>query len=94
MLDKWSLASRDEEQLVLQQFLRFGETKTIAHDIIAQEAREQRDRHAAAVAASSTTPSSLASSSFLGAGGAGASLRTAESDIKKFIERSGNVGGG
>ncbi|UYV63881.1 BNC1 [Cordylochernes scorpioides] len=31
VLDRWSLVGRDEEPVILQEFLRFGETKAIAH---------------------------------------------------------------
>ena len=42
--DKWVVTPRDEEQIILQQFLRFGETKAIAHDIILQDARDAREK--------------------------------------------------
>jgi hypothetical protein len=63
VLDKWSIASREEEHIMLQQFLRFGETKSIAQEIILQDTKEQQDLF---------------------------KLQTsrAESEIKKFIERS------
>ncbi|CAG5117638.1 unnamed protein product, partial [Candidula unifasciata] len=63
VLDKWCVATREEEMVVLQQFLRFGETKAIAQEIILQDTK---DRHEQLV---KQTP-------------------RAESDIKKFIERS------
>ena len=40
VLDQWTIASRDEEQVIIQQFLRFGETKSIAQEIILQETRD------------------------------------------------------
>ncbi|CAD5125834.1 DgyrCDS14035 [Dimorphilus gyrociliatus] len=40
VLDKWTMATREEENSILQQFLRFGETKSIAQDIINQEAKD------------------------------------------------------
>ncbi|KAG8180443.1 hypothetical protein JTE90_022789 [Oedothorax gibbosus] len=43
VLDKWLLASREEEPLILQQFLRFGETKTIAQQLLLQETSERAD---------------------------------------------------
>ncbi|XP_076337515.1 zinc finger protein basonuclin-2-like isoform X2 [Tachypleus tridentatus] len=43
VLDRWTLASREEEQLILQQFLRFGETKSIAHQLLLQETCEKGD---------------------------------------------------
>lgn len=44
VLDKWLVTTRDEEQVILQQFLRFGETKSIAQEIILQDTRENRER--------------------------------------------------
>ncbi|GAB6018749.1 hypothetical protein CHUAL_000422 [Chamberlinius hualienensis] len=41
VLDKWTLATRDEEPLILQQFLRFGETKAITQQILLQENNER-----------------------------------------------------
>ncbi|GFS90061.1 zinc finger protein basonuclin-2 [Nephila pilipes] len=43
VLDRWLLASREEEPLILQQFLRFGETKTIAQQLLLQESSERAD---------------------------------------------------
>ncbi|GFY40677.1 zinc finger protein basonuclin-2 [Trichonephila inaurata madagascariensis] len=43
VLDRWLLASREEEPLILQQFLRFGETKTIAQQLLLQESTERAD---------------------------------------------------
>ncbi|XP_074651681.1 zinc finger protein basonuclin-2-like [Tubulanus polymorphus] len=43
VLDKWSIASREEEQIILQQFLRFGETKSIAQEIILQDTKERQE---------------------------------------------------
>ncbi|CAL1263357.1 unnamed protein product [Larinioides sclopetarius] len=43
VLDRWLLASREEEPLILQQFLRFGETKTIAQQLLLQESSERSD---------------------------------------------------
>ncbi|XP_071116964.1 zinc finger protein basonuclin-2-like isoform X1 [Haliotis cracherodii] len=63
VLDKWTIASREEEHIILQQFLRFGETKAIAQEIILQDTKEKQDLYI-----KQTT--------------------RAESEIKKFIERS------
>ena len=52
MLDKWLVATREEEQVILQQFLRFGETKSIAQEIILQDTRETREKSALAIAKS------------------------------------------
>ncbi|KAL3867506.1 hypothetical protein ACJMK2_044706 [Sinanodonta woodiana] len=43
VLDKWTIATREEEHIILQQFLRFGETKSIAQEIILQDNREKQD---------------------------------------------------
>ena len=43
VLDKWTIASREEEHVILQQFLRFGETKSIAQEIILQDSKDQQD---------------------------------------------------
>nr|SIW59169.1 disconnected [Euperipatoides kanangrensis] len=43
VLDKWTVASREEEQIILQQFLRFGETKSITQQILLQESNEKPD---------------------------------------------------
>ncbi|XP_041369592.1 zinc finger protein basonuclin-2-like [Gigantopelta aegis] len=63
VLDKWSIASRDEETLIIQQFLRFGETKAIAQEIILDDTKGKHELY-----------SKQAS--------------RADSEIKKFIERS------
>src|SRR6218665_323268 len=42
VLDKWSIATYEEEQLILQQFLRFGETKVIAEELISRDGWDQR----------------------------------------------------
>lgn len=43
VLDKWCVASYEEELIVLQQFLRFGETKAIAQEIIFQDMKDQHE---------------------------------------------------
>ena len=43
VLDKWTIANREEEHIIIQQFLRFGETKSIAQEIILQDTRERQD---------------------------------------------------
>ena len=43
VLDKWTCATREEEYVIMQQFLRFGETKSIAQEIILQDTRERQD---------------------------------------------------
>lgn len=43
VLDRWLMATREEEPLILQQFLRFGETKAIAQQLLLQETGERTD---------------------------------------------------
>lgn len=45
MLDKWICATREEEFIIMQQFLRFGETKSIAQEIILQDTKERQDNY-------------------------------------------------
>ncbi len=67
------MANREEEQVIIQQFLRFGETKSIAQEIILQDARDGNEKQQSPASKTETaTPK-------------------ADSDIKKFIERS-NMG--
>lgn len=42
-LERWAMASREEEPLILQQFLRFGETRALAHYFIATESERSTD---------------------------------------------------
>lgn len=41
VLDKWATITYNEERLILYQFLRFGETKSIAQEIILQQAQDR-----------------------------------------------------
>ena len=41
VLDRWSMPTREEEPLILQQFLRFGETKPIAQQLLLQDSTER-----------------------------------------------------
>lgn len=50
------MATREEETVVLQQFLRFGETKTIAQEIILQDTK---DRHEALIKQTPRTESDI-----------------------------------
>ncbi|XP_071042490.1 zinc finger protein basonuclin-2 isoform X2 [Parasteatoda tepidariorum] len=43
ILEKWTIPSREEEPLILQQFLRFGETKPIAQQLLLQETSERME---------------------------------------------------
>ena len=58
VLDKWNIATRDEEQVILQQFLRFGETKSIAQEIILSDTRENREHHSPTSSGGGSTPKS------------------------------------
>ena len=99
MLDKWSIATRDEEPLILQQFLRFGETKSIAGELMLSDSWSS-------TATSSLSPSSVSSrgsASVIPSSGYIAIQQAAppaaprliaetlSSDIKKFIERGTNA---
>ncbi|XP_064461474.1 zinc finger protein basonuclin-2-like isoform X2 [Ornithodoros turicata] len=44
-LERWAMASREEEPLILQQFLRFGETRALAHYFIATESERAAAEH-------------------------------------------------
>ena len=55
VLDKWSVVTREEEQVILQQFLRFGETKSIAQEIILSDSRESLAKHETAQTAKTTS---------------------------------------
>ncbi|XP_064620348.1 zinc finger protein basonuclin-2-like isoform X2 [Lineus longissimus] len=44
VLDKWSFTNRDEEHIIIQQFLRFGETKAIAQEIILADTKERQEQ--------------------------------------------------
>ncbi|XP_015921588.1 zinc finger protein basonuclin-2 isoform X2 [Parasteatoda tepidariorum] len=43
VLDKWLLASKEEEVFIFQQFLRFSETKSIAQQLLLQESGDKID---------------------------------------------------
>lgn len=43
VVDNWCVATHDEELVILQQFLRFGETKAIAQEIILQEIKNNHE---------------------------------------------------
>jgi hypothetical protein len=57
-VEVWSICGRDEEPLVLQQFLRFGETRVIASRILQQHENETKSSAAAAAAATSASSGS------------------------------------
>ena len=42
-LERWQMCSREEEPLVLQQFLRFGETRPVTQGLILQELSEKNN---------------------------------------------------
>lgn len=79
VLDRWNICSPEEEPLVLQQFLRFGETRAITQQLLLA----QQDLHPP----SSTSRSSSSDSRNLAPGSHLHQLRI-DSDIKKFIERT------
>ncbi|GIX66985.1 zinc finger protein basonuclin-2 [Caerostris darwini] len=44
VLERWCMPTREEEPLILQQFLRFGETKPIAQQLLLQEGTERLEQ--------------------------------------------------
>ncbi|CAL1279995.1 unnamed protein product [Larinioides sclopetarius] len=44
VLERWSMPTREEEPLILQQFMRFGETKPIAQQLLLQESSERMEQ--------------------------------------------------
>jgi len=95
VLDRWHIANTDEELLILQQFLRFGETKSIAHELMLADALSSRagTRQSSQGSPADGLPTSTAASSTTAVSSSG----TETSDIKRFIERgvtaSAAVGG-
>jgi len=85
VLDRWHIATTDEELLILQQFLRFGETKSIAQELMLSDSWSPRGGTRSASQGSPTDghPTSTAASSATAVSSSGADT----SDIKRFIER-------
>ncbi|XP_021919623.1 zinc finger protein basonuclin-2-like isoform X3 [Zootermopsis nevadensis] len=79
VLDRWNICSPEEEPLVLQQFLRFGETRAITQQLLL--AQQDIKPPPSTSCSSSSDSRSLAPGSHLH------QLRI-DSDIKKFIERT------
>ncbi|PSN33743.1 hypothetical protein C0J52_23556 [Blattella germanica] len=79
VLDRWNICSPEEEPLVLQQFLRFGETRAITQQLLL--AQQDLNPPSSTPSSSSNDSRNLATSSHLH------QLRI-DSDIKKFIERT------
>lgn len=44
VLERWNMPTREEEPLILQQFLRFGETKPIAQQLLLQDNTERMEQ--------------------------------------------------
>ena len=82
MLDRWQFTTADEELMILQQFVRFGETKSIAQELMLADTLSPRPRQAppgsTADAPSSTVTTSTSTP---------VSASTETTDIKRFIER-------
>jgi len=85
VLDRWNIATTDEELLILQQFLRFGETKSIAQELMLADAWSPRGgtRQASQGSPTDGPATSTAASSTTAVSSSG----TETSDIKRFIER-------
>ncbi|KAJ9600862.1 hypothetical protein L9F63_000974, partial [Diploptera punctata] len=79
VLDRWNICSPEEEPLVLQQFLRFGETRAITQQLLL--AQQDLNPPTSTSSSSNSDNRNLATSSHLH------QLRI-DSDIKKFIERT------
>ena len=58
-LERWQMCSREEEPLVLQQFLRFGETRPVTQGLILQELSEKNNEEQRARAQVTTFSTSL-----------------------------------
>lgn len=43
-LERWQMCTKEEEHMVLQHFLRFGETRSITQQLIFQELSEKQDQ--------------------------------------------------
>ncbi|KAJ8883913.1 hypothetical protein PR048_015768 [Dryococelus australis] len=83
VLDRWNICSPEEEPLVLQQFLRFGETRAITQQLLlAQSEIPNLSVTTPSAAESRLLPPTASSLS------AGHQQLRAESDIRKFIEKS------
>ena len=80
VLDKWNIVPREEEQIILQQFLRFGETKSIAQEIMLSDARDSRNPQMTALAQQIVSAQAQAQ--------AAQQMKASDSDIKKFIANS------
>ena len=93
-VEVWSICGRDEEPLVLQQFLRFGETRVIASRILQQQENEAKS----AASAASSDHHHRGSNSGGGGNGKSSNKEGADphqhhqlkinSDIKKFLEKA------
>lgn len=99
----WNICGRDEEPLVLQQFLRFGETRVIAARILQQQENEAKTSAAAAAAAAASaasaasTAANSSSSEHRGSNSGKPGKDSSDhhhqqlkinSDIKKFLEKA------
>jgi len=88
VLDRWHIATTDEELLILQQFLRFGETKSIAQELMLADAWSSRGGTRSQGSPTDGQPPSTAASSTTTVP---SSAETESSDIKRFIERGVTV---
>jgi len=90
VLDRWHIATVDEELLILQQFVRFGETKSIAHELMLADAWSSRGS-ATRQAPQGSPTDGVPPSTAAGASAAVSSSGAETSDIKRFIERGVTV---
>jgi len=89
VLDRWQIATSDEELLILQQFLRFGETKSIAQDLMLTDVWTPRSQQGSTPAPAGTQGSAADAPRTSTAASLAATVPSAPetSDIKRFIER-------
>lgn len=89
MLDRWHITTTDEELLIHQQFLRFGETKSIAQELMLADSWSSHGatRQTSQGSPTDGLPPSTAASSTATVSSCG----TETSDIKRFIERGVTV---
>jgi len=90
VLDRWHIATSEEELLILQQFLRFGETKSIAHELMLTDAWSPRAgtrSQGPTAAAAQGSPADGPQTSTAANSAATVSSAAETSDIKRFIER-------
>ena len=72
-IDQWTMANRDEEAIIIQQFFRFAETKSLAHELLLQDAKDRQESFQQAISLSTVGNAESQIRRFLETGGLGAS---------------------